>query len=138
MSLFSGRDGNFAHCLLLYRVTDISSCSVMAFSSQTDLDGTIYAMVKYCQSLLTCRRVLMSQFFHEPFDAVDCNFHCDNCLRNRGLKSSSASPHLIPPLNAQVEAMSASFFPAITRDFTSSAKVLLNYLMDLSESVINF
>ena len=46
----------------------------------------LWQMVRYCENLSDCRRVLQLQYFGEVFDHTRCgevtNMRCDNCTRN--------------------------------------------------------
>jgi hypothetical protein len=44
-----------------------------------DLRTNLYPLILYCLEKHVCRRVLLSTFFHETFDAKDCNAQCDIC-----------------------------------------------------------
>ncbi|XP_068134138.1 ATP-dependent DNA helicase Q1 isoform X2 [Hyperolius riggenbachi] len=78
----AGRDDKRADCLLYYGFGDIfriSSMVVMENVGQVKL----YEMVRYCQDLHRCRRVVIAQHFDEVWDSAQCNMMCDNCSRDK-------------------------------------------------------
>eukprot|EP00742_Colponemidia_sp_Colp-10_P010310 GILJ01011317.1.p1 GENE.GILJ01011317.1~~GILJ01011317.1.p1 ORF type:complete len:829 (-),score=157.87 GILJ01011317.1:37-2448(-) len=80
----AGRDGVAAQCIIYYRAADTSRQSTMVFAEESGLRN-LYRMVKFCEDLSTCRRVLIGQYFGEPFSAVDCGMMCDNCAEPKEL-----------------------------------------------------
>ena len=41
--------------------------------------SNLYEMVKYCEEVRKCRRVLIAEHFGETFDEKKCGKKCDNC-----------------------------------------------------------
>jgi ATP-dependent DNA helicase Q1 len=60
----AGRDGKPASCTILYRPQDASRLTSIVF---TELEGIkkIHGMLKYCNTLNTCRRKLLKEYFCE-------------------------------------------------------------------------
>ncbi|CBZ55457.1 hypothetical protein NCLIV_058800 [Neospora caninum Liverpool] len=82
----AGRDGSPAHCLLLYRPSDVSRQSVMVYWEPSGL-RLLYEMVRFCSGLEPlssdawrggrCRREAICAHFGDA--AVSCERMCDRC-----------------------------------------------------------
>ncbi|RQX67164.1 ATP-dependent DNA helicase, RecQ family protein [Toxoplasma gondii CAST] len=82
----AGRDGSPAHCLLLYRPSDVSRQSVMVYWEPSGL-RLLYEMVRFCSGLeplrsgtwsgRRCRREAICAHFGDA--AVSCERMCDQC-----------------------------------------------------------
>merc|ERR1712146_279307 len=57
---------------------------------QMDLDN-LYKCVNFCLNEVDCRRVLISNYFGDEFDAAECNRTCDNCLRDEAVEELNVS-----------------------------------------------
>ena len=75
----AGRDASPARCVLFYRPQDYFVHSSMVMTEKTGIRN-LNAITRYCLDGSTCRRVLLAQHLNEPFDALECNKMCDNCL----------------------------------------------------------
>ncbi|KAG8438535.1 hypothetical protein GDO86_004920 [Hymenochirus boettgeri] len=78
----AGRDDGRADCILYYGFGDIFRISSMVVMENVG-QQKLYEMVKYCQDLNKCRRVLIAQHFDEVWDSAKCNKMCDNCSHNK-------------------------------------------------------
>ncbi|PFH33627.1 ATP-dependent DNA helicase, RecQ family protein [Besnoitia besnoiti] len=98
----AGRDGQPAHCLLLYRPSDIARQSVMVYWEPSGL-RLLYEMVCFCTGLAplgggswrggSCRREAISDHFGDPH--VPCERMCDRCAAESvaGAEETGASAH---------------------------------------------
>ncbi|KAM4747169.1 ATP-dependent DNA helicase Q1 [Rhinophrynus dorsalis] len=78
----AGRDDQRADCILYYGFGDIFRISSMVVMENVG-QKKLYEMVKYCQDLTRCRRVLIAQHFDEVWDSAQCNKMCDNCCSEK-------------------------------------------------------
>ncbi|XP_063785469.1 ATP-dependent DNA helicase Q1 [Pseudophryne corroboree] len=78
----AGRDDKHADCILYYGFGDIFRLSSMVVMENVG-QQKLYEMVRYCQDLTRCRRVLIAQHFDEVWDSTQCNEMCDNCKTDR-------------------------------------------------------
>lgn len=88
----AGRDGNRSYCMCLFCMADKQRVkALISYDTETgepkqgerlavDLQ-LLDAMAAYCINKLTCRRVIMLNYFDEPFNPCQCNETCDNCIR---------------------------------------------------------
>jgi len=77
----AGRDGKDASCILFYRASDFSRLSSMCAGDAEGKRGVL-GMLKYCEDLTTCRRLLMERYFgRDGVEGSDACGHCDNCNR---------------------------------------------------------
>ncbi|KAF8820522.1 ATP-dependent Dna helicase, RecQ family protein [Cardiosporidium cionae] len=83
----AGRDGKLAHCLLLYRSSDVCRHSVMVYWEATGLK-LLYKMVNLCTQRV-CRRQFLCDHFGDAY--VNCNSMCDICLY-KNEKMAAAAP----------------------------------------------
>lgn len=67
-------------CIVFYRPNDVQKPSTMVFAEKTGL-ANLYQMVTFCEDAKTCRRVLISRYFGEAFNASQCGKKCDNCAQ---------------------------------------------------------
>ncbi|XP_018425823.1 PREDICTED: ATP-dependent DNA helicase Q1 [Nanorana parkeri] len=74
----AGRDDRRADCILYYGFGDIFRISTMVVMENVG-QQKLYEMVRYCQDLSRCRRVVIAQHFDEVWDSAQCNKMCDNC-----------------------------------------------------------
>ncbi|KAJ8664569.1 hypothetical protein QAD02_006231 [Eretmocerus hayati] len=86
----AGRDGDPAHCILLYKYDDVyRRFRLLKYKSnyteetfQNDLDN-LNRVVSYCDNLADCRRALQLSYFGEDFNRQSCidntETSCDNC-----------------------------------------------------------
>jgi ATP-dependent DNA helicase RecQ len=78
----AGRDGLFAHCLLLYSYSDAAKLSY--FIDQKEGNEKLVAIqhlnaiVRYAEDEVTCRRKPLLNYFGESASADNCS-NCDNC-----------------------------------------------------------
>jgi bloom syndrome protein len=82
----AGRDGKPSDCYLYFSYADIPVLRRMINEDKDKVKEEkdrqhimINRMMTYCESLHTCRRVQILQYFGETFDADECNNMCDNC-----------------------------------------------------------
>ncbi|XP_059607390.1 ATP-dependent DNA helicase Q1-like [Phlebotomus argentipes] len=73
----AGRDGEYAECVVLYRLTDVFKITTMMFAEKTGLENA-YAMVQFCITGAKCRRTVLAENLSE--DVVNCRKMCDRCL----------------------------------------------------------
>ncbi|KAM4675412.1 ATP-dependent DNA helicase Q1 isoform 2-T2 [Discoglossus pictus] len=78
----AGRDDDRADCILYYGFGDIFRISSMVVMENVG-QKKLYEMVKYCQDLSRCRRVVIAEHFDEVWDSAQCNQMCDNCCRDK-------------------------------------------------------
>ena len=94
-----GRDGNTAHCILLFRLADVFRLSCMVFHERNTLPK-LYAMLNYAFQTDICRRVLLAKSFGEK--SPECDKGCDVCcgkLKKTSLVDcSEIASHLLPDL----------------------------------------
>ena len=86
-----GRDGGPCLCLLLYSHQDIIRMRKLIDLGEGDMASrrthlnNLDQMVKYCEEMSECRRVLQLQYFGEAFDRNQCGvmkgMECDNCIK---------------------------------------------------------
>lgn len=74
----AGRDGGKSDCVLYYGSKDRTRNVTLTTPDPNSLDA-LNRIVNYCEAI-SCRRAILIQHFGEPFDAKDCNKHCDNCM----------------------------------------------------------
>ncbi|KAI9030345.1 P-loop containing nucleoside triphosphate hydrolase protein [Hyaloraphidium curvatum] len=84
----AGRDGLDSDCVLFYRPSDFSRLSAMTAGEPEGKRGVL-GMLRYCEDLTTCRRVLMDRYFgreglRRQGGAEQKCGHCDNCRREPG------------------------------------------------------
>ncbi len=85
----AGRDGKQAHCVLFYHPKDQKTLDYFITSNNATKEVKrenvveLLKMVKYCENIHTCRRVMLLHYFNEPFDKNQCNKSCDNCKGNK-------------------------------------------------------
>ncbi|PHJ21011.1 atp-dependent dna family protein [Cystoisospora suis] len=97
----AGRDGRPAHCLLLYRPSDISRQSVMVYWEPSGL-RLLYGMATFCTGLEfsdelwrggCCRRKQICQHFGDT--PVSCEGMCDVCISCRDANPQSGVSALV-------------------------------------------
>ncbi|KAH3768080.1 mediator of RNA polymerase II transcription subunit 34 [Pelomyxa schiedti] len=76
----AGRDGNPAHCLLLFSPSDVARQSSMVAYEVGGLKN-FYRMVNYCLNQSECRRVQLAKHFGEVMHPSECHSLCDVCSR---------------------------------------------------------
>ena len=86
-----GRDGGPCLCLLLYSHQDIIRMRKLIDLGEGDMASrrthlnNLDQMVKYCEEMSECRRVMQLQYFGEAFDRNQCGvmkgMECDNCIK---------------------------------------------------------
>lgn len=74
----AGRDDQRADCILYSGFGDIFRISSMVVMENVG-QQKLYEMVRYCQDMKRCRRVIIAQHFDEVWDSAQCNQMCDNC-----------------------------------------------------------
>jgi len=85
----AGRDGQTSHCIIMYSQKDIKTLEFFTAMSTATVEvnklktSEIFGMMRYCEDMYTCRRVLALAYFGENFDKALCNGFCDNCKANR-------------------------------------------------------
>jgi bloom syndrome protein len=98
----AGRDGQSAHCLLMFAPADKQKITRLIQSAEATEDqeprkqvmqALIKAMADYAMELVMCRRVLLLGYFDEEFDATDCGGMCDHCRRNTPLVTVDYTHH---------------------------------------------
>ena len=81
----AGRDGEKAHCIIFYDPWDRMILEYFIATSQGNDEvkkesaWELYNMIRYCESLYTCRRVMSLSYFGEWFNKNDCKGLCDIC-----------------------------------------------------------
>jgi len=88
----AGRDGEPSICIQFYCYPDMHRMRKLIEGGDGTWDtkkvhmDNLWQMVRYCENLTDCRRVLQLQYFGEVFDHNRCgeiaNMRCDNCTRN--------------------------------------------------------
>ena len=117
-----GRDGGPCLCLLLYSHQDVIRMRKLIDLGEGGMDSrrthlnNLDQMIKYCEEMSECRRVLQLQYFGEAYDRNQCGvmkgMDCDNCLkRDKG----------------DIE----------SRDITDISKQLLNAVMRMERGASN-
>ncbi|KAF1744105.1 hypothetical protein MXB_1189, partial [Myxobolus squamalis] len=99
----SGRDGQFAHCILYYTYHDVNRIRRI-IEKDTESDEktkkqhikNLYDVVQYCENRIECRRSQMLAYFGEhKFNPEECKEHtettCDNCLSTESYKGIDAT-----------------------------------------------
>lgn len=85
----AGRDGLPALCVLYYsfkdrgrieRMIDDSGASRAQIQRQRN---DLNSVITYCDSVTSCRRSMLLQYFGETFPPSACNGTCDNCSQQR-------------------------------------------------------
>jgi bloom syndrome protein len=87
-----GRDGRPTRCLLMFTPGDkqrvaqlIASGETYKSSRRSEVEQDLLkSMADYGMDRVSCRRVLLLQYFGEEFDAKRCAGGCDNCAQNAG------------------------------------------------------
>ena len=94
----AGRDGEPAHCVLLYNYQDKFRIEQLLRRSdqenrrnsnynpqslRTNMEN-LHRIVGYCQNTFECRRAQQMEYFGEKFAAHSCRKTCDNCQRSEG------------------------------------------------------
>ena len=83
----AGRDGLPSRCILYYEPNDIKIQKNLIGLSKDNFQFTenlrgLTEIVDFCQEEFQCRRVIALSYFDEYFDKKNCNFMCDNCVKN--------------------------------------------------------
>jgi len=108
----AGRDGLRSHCIIYYREGDkgihefFAQHSTGSMKNKQDQSWEVTNMIRYCEEMFECRRVLQLAYFGEKFKKEDCKQTCDNCKAGR-----------VPFL----------------KDVTAEAKIVVEYLMNSSQ-----
>ncbi|KNC84730.1 hypothetical protein SARC_03071 [Sphaeroforma arctica JP610] len=86
----AGRDGLPADCILYYSYNDKTKLEAMIERSETLGRSQQFAkkdqlreVVKYCENVVKCRRLLALSYFGDNFNSKDCGNSCDNCINER-------------------------------------------------------
>ncbi|XP_072000856.1 ATP-dependent DNA helicase Q1-like isoform X2 [Engystomops pustulosus] len=74
----AGRDDHRADCIVYWGFGDVFRISTMVVMENVG-QQKLYDMVRYCQDMSRCRRVLIAQHFDEVWDSAQCHQMCDNC-----------------------------------------------------------
>ncbi|ORY87468.1 P-loop containing nucleoside triphosphate hydrolase protein [Leucosporidium creatinivorum] len=88
----AGRDGLQSDCVLFSRAADVSRISTLIYESyHSGGKEKLFEMVKMCEDLRTCRKILFARSFEATHSSSSafaaeggdepCQ-HCDNCLRD--------------------------------------------------------
>jgi len=117
-----GRDGGPCLCLLLYSPQDVVRMRKLIEMGEGGMESrrthlnNLDQMIKYCEEMSECRRVLQLQYFGEAFDRNQCGvmrgMDCDNCIKKD---------------KGDIE----------TRDITDISKSLLGAVMRMERGVSN-
>ena len=83
----AGRDGQLAHCLLLYDKRDVDRVSrLLSMPGKGKTRATVAReearlkqMQQFCEDSVNCRREFMIRYFGQKFDKSLCKRSCDNC-----------------------------------------------------------
>ena len=75
----AGRNDEPARCIVFYKFSDVSRQTSAVYADH-GLEN-LYAMVRYCNDLKSCRRSAIGRYFGEDWGPSDCNGMCDNCQR---------------------------------------------------------
>ena len=78
----------------MYKPSDISKPSSMVFVERSGLLN-LYQMVKYCEEHIKCRRCVISEYFGEQFDSVQCRDGCDNCKRKQNVPELDVTQEVV-------------------------------------------
>jgi len=84
----AGRDGQLAHCLLLYDKRDVDRVSrLLSMPGKGKTRATVAReearlkqMQQFCEDVTNCRREFMIRYFGQRFDKAICKHTCDNCF----------------------------------------------------------
>ena len=76
----AGRDGELAHCLLLYKFADTFRASSLMFTERNGVSN-VYNMLRYSLDRSSCRKALLAQHFGDQWELSGCGEMCDNCER---------------------------------------------------------
>jgi len=88
----AGRDGQPSHCIIMYNPKDSKTLEFFIANNTATVEvnklkaSEIFGMMKYCEDMYACRRVLALAYFGEKFEKALCNGMCDNCKANRKAK----------------------------------------------------
>ncbi|XP_069807331.1 ATP-dependent DNA helicase Q1 [Dendropsophus ebraccatus] len=88
----AGRDDQRADCILYSGFGDIFRISSMVVMENVG-QQKLYDMVRYCQDLRRCRRVLIAKHFDEVWDSAQCNQMCDTCSSERSCEAVDISDY---------------------------------------------
>ncbi|KAK9814024.1 hypothetical protein WJX73_009544 [Symbiochloris irregularis] len=84
----AGRDGQRAHCLLMYRFSDVlRQAAVVCF--EPGWQGHLFGMARFASALSGCRRSTICRHFGEAPAA--CAGMCDCCARKGGVTRTDAT-----------------------------------------------
>ena len=74
----AGRDGLPSDCRTYYSAADVMRQSTMVCFEHAGITN-LYKLVRLCENMKTCRRVLLASHFGDDFDATECKGTCDTC-----------------------------------------------------------
>ena len=89
----AGRNDEPARCIVFYKFSDVSRQTSAVYADH-GLEN-LYAMVRYCNDLKSCRRSAIGRYFGEHWGPSDCNGMCDNCqMMKKGQLSLKGSRNI--------------------------------------------
>jgi len=74
----AGRDSKHAHCILLYKFSDVFRASAIMFAERNGPQN-VYRMLRYCLDTTSCRKQMLASHFGDQWDPSLCTDMCDNC-----------------------------------------------------------
>lgn len=84
----AGRDGELAHCILLFRFNDVFRATSLMVSEPNGRKN-VYNIAAYCVDKRTCRKKLLARYFNDKTlkeRGEECGGLCDNCDTRTQLK----------------------------------------------------
>lgn len=111
----AGRDGLNSTCVMFYAYSDKTKVEFLidraegSYQQKQRQKDNLRDVIQYCENKIDCRRNLILHYFGEVFDRRDCHKTCDNCESSQEI---------------------------ITKDFTDSARDLLNLCKALGRGTI--
>lgn len=92
----AGRDGEPAHCILLFRFSDVFRATSLMFTEHNGVQN-VYHIAAYCVDKRTCRKKLLAQYFNDKTlkeRGEECGGYCDNCDSGAQLKQAECRKYV--------------------------------------------
>ena len=134
-----GRDGGACLCLLFFSHQDVVRMKKLIDLGEGDMTSrrthlnNLDQMVKYCEEMSECRRVMQLQYFGEVYDRSQCGamrgMDCDNCLKREKVNYIIFEMMIFNNfiLKGEIE----------SRDITDISKSLVSAVSRMEKSVSN-
>uniref|UniRef100_A0A0R3RRP8 ATP-dependent DNA helicase n=1 Tax=Elaeophora elaphi TaxID=1147741 RepID=A0A0R3RRP8_9BILA len=87
-----GRDGNEAHCVLFYRLSDLFRQSTMVCTEKTGVQN-LYSVLSYCTQSSECRRSVIAEHFNVEWNSSVCSKMCDICSQANDIECSDVTDY---------------------------------------------